>query len=82
MGTVRLIAKSAYAYAGTPLVAGDLFDASERDAQILKVTGKAYDAPRLRKTPYARKDVTAESPEQESVEPKRQYRRRDLVPEP
>lgn len=80
MGTVKLIAKAAYAYAGQPLVVGDLFDASERDAQILKVTGKADDAPRLRKT--SRKDLTADTETDSADRPKRQYRRRDLVSEP
>lgn len=90
MGTVSLIAKSAFPYNGRSLKSGDLFDAvSERDADTLKLIGKADDAPRLRKPAYTRKDVTAESHEPESVDPvepvertKRQYRRRDLVPEP
>lgn len=82
MGTVKLIAKASYAYAGQALSVGDVFEASERDAQILKVTGRADDAPTLRKT--SRKDLTADSGTSEVKIDRRtrEYRRRDLVPEP
>lgn len=72
---VALIATVAFPYAGRSLAAGDRFDASERDARTLTLLGRAKVAPRL-----SRKDLTTES--ETGVRPKRQYRRRDLVPEP
>lgn len=72
---VKLIAKASFPYNGRSFTAGDLVEAlSERDAEILRLLGKAEDAPRLR-----RKDLTAASTIPSST---RTYRRRDLVAEP
>lgn len=40
-----LIAKKSLRYAGRSLVAGDKFEASAKDAKLLKAIGKAADAP-------------------------------------
>jgi hypothetical protein len=78
MGMVNLIAKMAFPYCGRSLSIGDRFSATEKDAATLKLIGRAVDAPRLR-----RKDLTAEVPQSENTveRTKRQYQRRDLVPE-
>ena len=86
MATVKLIAKKAFLYASISLQVGDEFHASEQDAKTLKHIGHADDAPRLRKT--STKVLTADSGDlSNSSEVKidrrtREYRRRDLVPEP
>lgn len=84
MSTVRLIAKKAFLYASRALSVGDTFDASEQDAKTLTAIGHAAEAPRLRKT--STKVLTADSGDM-TAEAKidrrtREYRRRDLVPEP
>lgn len=85
--SVALIATEAYAYAGRSLKSGDLFDASEKDAALLKLVGRAKDAPVVRRS-YLGRALAPEVPE--NTEPpdeaapvaKRAYRRRDLVSEP
>lgn len=42
---MELIAQKSLRYAGRSLVAGDKFEASDRDARLLKAIGKAADAP-------------------------------------
>lgn len=77
---MRLMALMPFVYASRPLRAGDVFEASEKDATLLKVVKRAVDAPsRLFRT----RDVEAE-PDATVVQPrvKRQYRRRDLSAEP
>jgi hypothetical protein len=75
---VSLIATESYPYAGRSLSAGDAFDASEKDANLLKLLKKAVDAPQpvLRTRTMAPAERSADEPK-----PKRTYRRRDLVPE-
>jgi len=57
---MRLVATAAYVYAGQQLRTGEVFEAADRDAQILKVIGRATDAPpddasaTSRKTPRKR----------------------------
>lgn len=88
MGRVALIATMAYPYDGRSLRTGDRFEASEPDAELLKLIGKAREAP-LRPTPSPRIQTRTLSAESESdtdespdaPKPKRQYRRRDLTPE-
>jgi len=62
---VTLVATQSYAYAQRSLVAGDTFEASEKDAALLKLIGKATDPPA----------------ETKHTRPKRTYQRRDLTPE-
>lgn len=42
---MELIAKKSLRYAGRSLVEGDKFEASAKDARLLKAIGKAADAP-------------------------------------
>ncbi|WP_313666106.1 hypothetical protein [Shinella sp.] len=42
---MELIAKKSLRYAGRSLVEGDKFEASAKDARLLKAIGKAVDAP-------------------------------------
>lgn len=65
MGQVALIATQAYPYAGKSLKAGEAFDASEHDAALLILLGRA-----------SKVETTDDPPK-----PKRTYRRRDLVPD-
>lgn len=59
MPMVSLIATKDYPYGTRKLKAGDVFEASERDAELLTKVGmaKAADTPRRR---YRRKDLQAE----------------------
>ncbi len=71
---VVLVAKEAFPYAGRSLVVGEIFSANEKDADTLKLIGRAEDA-----TPtLVRKDLT---PGQEP-RVKRAYRRKVLKTEP
>lgn len=57
----RLIATSTYSYAGKTIKAGDEFEASEKDAFLLKLCHKAIDAEPVRtKRQYRRRDLSAE----------------------
>lgn len=63
MGTVRIKATQAYPYADKSLSAGDVFDASDRDAALLKKVGLAVDADPDAAKPkrqYRRRDLQAE----------------------
>ena len=62
---VRLVAKFAYTYKDKSLKVGDVFEADDEHARLLVITGRA--------------DTSKDSPLIPRV--KRQYRRRDLVPE-
>lgn len=88
---VSLLATQPFPYAGVSLKAGQSFEASEKDANLLKLVGRAIDAPARRALPeiLTVRVVTRElEPEDESARPdavarpKRQYRRRDLTAEP
>lgn len=59
---VTLQATQAYPYAGRSLKPGDLFDASDQDAAVLKKIGRAIDAPidAKPKRQYRRRDMTAD----------------------
>lgn len=63
----QLIAEASFRYATRPLKPGDAFEASEKDANILKLAGRARDAgqdepqPEPKRTRrYQRRDMTAE----------------------
>jgi hypothetical protein len=81
---VALIAKKSYPYGGRRLAVGETFLASPKDAELLKVTGLAVDAPpsRLVRSRDLVPEPDAPISASDSPKPKRQYRRRDLVPEP
>lgn len=79
MGKVSLIATMAYPYDGRSLSEGDAFDASEKDADLLKLLKRAKDAPKRRS--YLTQAVTPEATPAETPRTKRQYRRRDMQPE-
>jgi hypothetical protein len=75
---VELIATASYHYAGERLKAGDKFTATDRDARLLTLVGKAKEAAKPKKVAakkiaekgkYARSDMHAEDGE---------YARRDL----
>lgn len=70
---VSLVAKKDLRYASKDMRAGDTFDASEKDAQILKAVGHAEESP-------AAGDETTEDVLQKQRKP-RTYRRRDLLAE-
>ena len=57
---VRLIAKFAYTYADKSLKVGDEFEAPEKDAHLLTVTGRAVPADKPKRK-YQRRDLVAES---------------------
>lgn len=67
--TIKLIATAPYSYAGRRLKAGDKFQASESDARLLTLVGKAKaaEAPKPKK-PAAKKNATE----------KGSYARRDM----
>lgn len=80
MPKVALIATMAYPYDGRSLSEGDEFEASEKDANLLKLLSRAKDAPKRRR--YFTQDVTPEATSAETTpRTKRQYRRRDMQPE-
>lgn len=83
MSTVRLVATKAYSYAERTLKVGDVFEASDKDAKLLIMIGSASKAP---SASYRAKVLDPVVPEETRSDPnpskpKRQYRRRDLVPE-
>lgn len=84
--TTKLIATASYPYAGRSLSTGDAFEASERDAQTLKLIGRAVDAPSEGPPVHAiqTRDLTPKDPPSGThpePTPKRRYRRRDLQAE-
>lgn len=81
MSTVRLIATKDYTYAGRSLKAGDPFEASEKDANLLTLIGNAKEAPtKSYRTKVSEPPVLDESQDVASPS-KRKYLRRDLVAE-
>jgi hypothetical protein len=86
MSDVALEATMAYSYAGRSLKVGERFFASEKDAALLKVIGRAKDARVLQTralTPEPPVDSSiTKDPEPAQPRAKRQYRRRDLTAEP
>lgn len=85
----KLIATQSYPYAGRSLQCGDCFEASDRDAHILKTVGRAKDAPpdptpapkdnKLTSKVLTAEDDSAEKPAAPAR--RRRYRRRDLQAE-
>lgn len=73
-----MIATSAYRYADRSLTVGDRFDASVKDADLLRRAGLATDAPTRRYETSAMEPVTST----DEPKAKRHYRRRDLEAEP
>lgn len=67
---MKLVAAKELRYAGRSLKAGESFEASEKDAKVLKAIGKAKDPPRRGRPPkdgiaaetgeYLRRDMRAE----------------------
>ena len=81
---VSLIATQSYAYDKRSLSPGDAFDASEKDAALLKLIGRAKDAPSPRSRLFQTRDLAPESTvdaENDVPRQRLQYRRRDLTPE-
>jgi hypothetical protein len=70
---MKLIAKAAYSYASRRLRAGDEFEASEKDADILLAIGRAerYVEPKVAKCGTMATEKTA-------PRVKRAYKRRDM----
>lgn len=81
MSTVRLVATKAYTYSDRSLKAGDVFEASEKDAKLLTMIGSATVKPADNYLAKVLQPSEENHSEAESPKPKRQYRRRDLVPE-
>lgn len=81
----RLMAKEEFFYDGATRKVGDEFDAVDPDANILVLIGKAY-AIEPKKTQTAAMKAEPRVPQEETQdEPaprrRREYRRRDMVPE-
>lgn len=85
----RLQATVAFPYAGVSLKTGDVFEASDKDAALLKLVGRAKDAPPV--VPPSRflrtRDLEAETADAEPTDGpvprvKRKYTRRDMTAEP
>jgi hypothetical protein len=80
---IHLQATVAFPYAGRSLAAGENFTATQKDADLLKKIGRAVDAPQQRPRLIRPRDLEPEeSATIDTPKPKRQYRRRDLEPEP
>lgn len=86
---MKLIAKKPLRYGGASLAVGDVFEAKPKHGKLLKVTGKASDAPvtvavsKIEKIkPVSDENVSeAKADVVEVVEPKRTYQRRDMKAE-
>lgn len=91
MSKIQLVAIKAGRYAGKSLAVGDAFEASAKDARILKAVGKAEDAqPKSEQSdaepgsvqpaaaPEAAKDAPAQ-PGKKGAPQERAYNRRDMV---
>ena len=72
----RLIASNAFRYATRELRAGDPFDASDADARILLMIGRATEA-----TEVPVESMTEVGGEGFDARPRRRYRRRDMTAE-
>ncbi len=78
---VTLVATQAYSYAQHSVAVGELFEASEKDAALLKLLGKAEDPP-VRSRQMQTRDLEPESDAATSQpSTRRKYQRRDLTPE-
>lgn len=81
MGNVALEALATYPYAGKSLKVGDTFEASEKDAELLKKVGRAKDAKRRIITTREMAPEQPATPEELPEKPRRAYRRRDMIAE-
>lgn len=84
MGLVSLVATVAYPYDGRSLQRGDRFYASEKDAHLLKITGKAVDALDVLPADIHKNKPPAPDESQDAAshsKPKRRYRRKDMAVE-
>lgn len=83
MGTVKMVATKSYRYGGRPLVDGDEFEASAKDARTLRAIGRAKDVEKHEVTlrPVKHTEDADEDDEKPAKHVKRQYHRRDVQAE-
>jgi hypothetical protein len=84
--TKKLVATKSFSYAGKRLVKGAKFEASDKDARLLKAVGKAKDAPaRAEKKstspePQPEKDAPSGETGASHVEKTGEYQTRMMLP--
>lgn len=86
MSKTQLVAVKATRYAGQSIAAGETFEATAKDARLLRAIGKAKDVPIEPVTEVASTQAAPvpeaaakAQPEQKEPKQKRTYQRRDMV---